>query len=201
MFTGIVDHCGEIKNIESFSEGFRLSILSQFPGFTLGESIAVDGICLTVTKAEKNLFYCDLSPETCHLTTAKHFKAGQFVNLEKALTLNALLGGHVVTGHVDTEITAKEVFKMDTFWKVDFEIPHKTYLKYLVKKGSIALNGVSLTVNDVHHDQFSVMIIPHTLEKTNLRNLTAGKRVNAEWDYFARYLINYLEKFKEPLHE
>jgi riboflavin synthase len=211
MFTGIIDHCGEIETIEAISGGIRLGIRSQFKQFTLGESICVDGICLTVTETQHHIFYCDISPETLMISTAKYFTPKQLVNLEKSLTLSTPLGGHIITGHIDAEIKVKNVIKKDLFLQIDFEVSSKSdsnpesksddnyssCLNYIVKKGSIAINGVSLTVNEVFDHNFSVMLIPHTLEKTNLSTLKPGDCVNAEWDYFAHYVINYLSRLEK----
>jgi riboflavin synthase len=197
MFTGLVDHCGHIEEIIPAAASMRLKIRTQFENLVLGESISVEGICLTVTHIEKGNFYCDISPETLACTTAKNFQVGQLINLERALTLSTPLGGHFVVGHVDTEIQVKEVLPQDAFWVIAFEGLTKTMLKYIVEKGSITINGVSLTINEVFSEGFSVMLIPHTLEKTSLKTLKAQDAVNVEWDYFARYIVNYLEKFKE----
>jgi riboflavin synthase len=199
MFTGIIDHCGEIESLEAIAGGRRVRIRSQFETLTLGESICVDGICLTVADYENQIFYCDISPETLKMSTAKYFTSGKCVNLEKSLTLNTPLGGHIVTGHIDAEIKVKTILKEKAFWQMDFEVQSETVLDYLVKKGSIALNGVSLTVNTVFDKNFAVMLIPHTLEKTTFRYLNPGDSVNAEWDYFARYVINYLSRCEKKM--
>lgn len=196
MFTGLVDHCGRIEDIFLQPAGMRVGIATQFKNLVLGESIAVEGICLTVTQIDGEKFYCELSPETLNLTTAKNFSIGQIVNLERALTLNTPLGGHFVTGHIDGQIGVKKVEVKNTFWHVEFEGLNKEMLMYIVSKGSVTINGVSLTINEVSENGFSVMLIPHTLERTSLKLLKATDQVNVEWDYFGRYIVNYLNKLK-----
>jgi len=193
MFTGIVDHCGEVVSVENIPSGFRIKIKSHFDDFVLGESIAVDGICLTVIDADQNYFNCDVSPETLKLTTANKFKKNYKINLEKSLKLHDRMGGHMVMGHVDTQAELIHVDKSGDFVLMRFGKYSPEYLKFIAKKASISINGVSLTVNDVQKDYFEVMLIPHTLSRTNLADLQVGDNVNIEIDYFARYIINYLE--------
>jgi len=196
MFTGLVDHCGRIEEVTLLPVGLRIELSTQFKDLVLGESIAVEGICLTITQIEGERFYCELSPETLSLTTAKNFSVGQSVNLERALTLNTPLGGHFVTGHIDGQIGVKKVELKKTFWQVEFEGLTPEMLMYVVPKGSVTINGVSLTVNEVSEKGFSVMLIPHTLERTSLKLLKTTDNVNVEWDYFGRYIVNYLNKLK-----
>ncbi|HEV2524155.1 MAG TPA: riboflavin synthase [Gammaproteobacteria bacterium] len=193
MFTGIVDHCGEVISSEEIPSGFRLKIKSNFDDFVKGESIAVDGICLTVTNFDKNYFNCEVSPETIKLTTASKFKPHYKINLEKSLKLQDRMGGHMVMGHVDTQAELIHTEKAGDFVLMRFGKFSAEYNKFMTKKGSISINGVSLTVNDAQKNYFEVMLIPHTLSRTNLANLNLGDKVNLEIDYFARYIINYLE--------
>ncbi len=197
MFTGMVDHCGEIVSVETIPNGYRFLVKTQFDDFTKGESIAVDGICLTVIHSDKNCFTCEVSPETLKLTTANKFKNNYKVNLEKSLKLNDRMGGHMVMGHVDTQATLTHIEKMGDFTVMRFTPALSDCFKFISKKSSISVNGVSLTVNDVTENYFEVMLIPHTLSRTNLANLTIGDNVNLEIDYFARYIINYLESQKQ----
>jgi riboflavin synthase len=190
MFTGIVDHCGEIIS----REGISVKIKTHFKDLKLGESIAIDGICLTVTETSSDYFCCEVSPETDRLTTSKNFKIKNKVNLERALLATDRLGGHIVMGHVDTMTYLSSKEQQGDFWKMRFSGIDKNGLSYFVKKGSVAVNGVSLTINEVCKDGFEVMLIPHTLLRTNLGNLEVNNSVNIEYDYFARYMINYLEQ-------
>lgn len=186
MFTGIVDHCGVITNISDLPNSIRLSISSDFSDLALGESICVDGVCLTVVYSNENSFECDLSPETLHLTNAKNYRIGDLINLERAMRLSDRLSGHIVTGHVDGVLKIKQFEKQNDFVLCEFsEIPGECLL-YLTRKGSVCINGVSLTINTVNQDTFSVMLIPHTVERTNLHKLKANNYVNVEYDYLAK---------------
>lgn len=181
MFTGIVEEIGFIKNFD----GKRLVIECSkvLEGTQLGDSIAIDGCCQTVVELGKNFFSADVSKETVSITTFKNFKSGKKVNLERALTPTSRMGGHIVQGHVDG--IAKYLGDMT------FEVP-KELDKYIVYKGSITVNGVSLTVAKNENQTFSVAIIPHTLENTNLKYLNLGDFVNIETDILGRYVEKFL---------
>lgn len=186
MFTGIVDHCGVIVEIETIPHGKRLQIETQFNEMQEGESIAVDGICLTVTQIKKRNFLCDLSPETLDITTASQFKKGQLVNLERALLPTTRLGGHFVMGHID-QVGKVKTFQAngDFFVLTLTEIMQKN-LPLVVEKGSIAVNGISLTINKRLNNDLSLTLIPHTLQRTNLSQLRENDEVNLEFDIMAR---------------
>ena len=192
MFSGIIDHIGTIIGLEKKLNGLQLIIESQFNNLTAGESIAVDGICLTVVDPQEKYFACDLSPETLKLTTAHEFAIGRQVNLERALRLGDPVGGHMVSGHIDQQAFVKVTEWQHEFFLLTFSGIAKEDLIYLVKKGSIAINGASLTINAVLADGFQVMLIPHTLERTNLKYLTVGDAVNIEFDSSVKVIINYL---------
>jgi riboflavin synthase len=188
MFTGIITAVGSIASVASTAGGVR--ILVSAPGLDLaegrvGESIAVNGVCLTAVAISPNGFEADVSFETLRCTAG--FKAGDGVNLERALRLSDRLGGHLVSGHVDGVGIVLSVASVGDNRKFVFEAP-RDVARYIAVKGSIAINGVSLTVNDVSGLSFSVNIIPHTLTATNLRTLAAGGRVNLEADTVARYV-------------
>lgn len=189
MYTGIIDHLGKIISIQLIEKGLRLTIACQFKDFQLGESIALDGICVTVVASRDSEFDCELSPETLALTTANHFKVGGEVNLERSLTLNDRLGGHFVMGHVDTTATVKSIENHADFTRVIFSGLAAEAMPYFAKKGSVCVNGVSLTINEVYIDGFEVMLIPHTQERTNLKYLEKGSRVNIEFDTIARIVV------------
>ncbi|MCX7124723.1 MAG: riboflavin synthase [Gammaproteobacteria bacterium] len=186
MFTGIVDHCGVITKISNLSNAIQLSISNQFVDLVLGESICVDGVCLTVTSLEKNCFKCDLSPETMHLTNAKNYLLGTTINLERSMRLSDRLGGHIVTGHVDGVLKINRFEKQNEFVLCEFSEIQNQHDFLLTPKGSVCINGVSLTINTVDKNSFSVMLIPHTLERTNLHKLKLGDFINVEYDYFAK---------------
>lgn len=193
MFTGIVEAVGEIKQIGSLEDGLSLSISAGSLDLTdlkIGDSIAVNGVCLTVTSLASKLFSVDVSRETLSCTQGLDKQGGK-VNLEKALRLSDRLGGHLVSGHVDG---VGEVIK--------FEPAGESYLlviklpaslpRYVAKKGSITVNGVSLTVNRIAGDELEINLIPHTLAATTLKDLKTGARVNLEVDMLARYVERLL---------
>lgn len=193
MFTGLIDHYGEIIEVESIPNGQKILIKHSFLDLSLGESISIDGICLTVTHFSNNQFACDISPETLKITTAQHFKKGQLVNLERALLPSSRLGGHFVTGHVDQTLNVSSISQHNEFIEISFHGLDSLNKRLIVKKGSIAINGVSLTINDLCEDGFKVMLIPHTLERTNLKNLRENDAVNVEFDILARMLARQFE--------
>lgn len=190
MFTGIVDHCGEIRESVPAGTGLRLHVASVFDDLALGESVSVDGACLTVTSITEIGFWCDLSEETLRLTRAGTYSAGQRVNLERALRMGDRLGGHIVSGHVDRTVTVVSRRETDGFVEFRFGGFADSERGYLVPKGSIALNGVSLTLNEVSGGEVAVMLIPHTLEITNLSRLEAGHPVNVEFDWMTKLILN-----------
>lgn len=193
MFSGIVDHEGEVLSVSRTGESVRIEIRTQFNDFEMGESIAVDGTCLTVDKWGEHSFECLMSPETSSLTTCGKFEVGTQVNLERALRLSDRLGGHMVSGHVDGTLRVLDIKPIDDCIEISFG-GGGTKSPYLFKKGSAALNGVSLTINSVAPDRFSVMLIPHTLERTNLKKLKTGSEVNVEYDMMARIVVDRLEE-------
>ena len=204
MFCGIVDHTGTLEAIDQKSKGVLLRIRSQFSDFSLGESIAVDGVCLTVTAFDENTFDCELSPETMSVTAASAYRVGQLVNLERAMRLSDRIGGHLVTGHVDETILLDNKVRRGDFTEFHFSDFPAEKKAYLIEKGSVTINGVSLTVNKVDEDGFTVMLIPHTLERTQLSDLLPEMRVNIEWDYMAKIIVNsnkVTEVLKERVYE
>jgi riboflavin synthase len=195
MFTGIVEGKGLLKKIESSKTHTRMELQSSFSlkGTKLGDSIAVNGCCLTVTKIRGNNFSADISPETLRCTTLRDFKKGMKVNLERPLRLGDRLGGHLVQGHVDGigKIVSMKLMKAqpESFYLVEIKIP-KHLKPYMVEKGSITVDGISLTINQVKDDKISLCIIPHTQEKTTLTAQKVGAKVNLEADI----LLKYIEK-------
>lgn len=182
MFTGLIDHCGLIQSIQQTDETRLLEITCQFTDLQLGESIAVNGICLTVTEHGRGYFCCEASPETARVTTLDTFSAGMPVNLERALRLSDRLGGHFVWGHVDQVAELVKRRQDGAFVELEFTGISEDCRPLLVSKGSIAVDGVSLTINQMTSQGFQVMLVPHTLEKTNLKQLTIGSTVNIEFD-------------------
>lgn len=193
MFTGIIDHVGTLVQIESIPDGMRFSIKHTFSALERGESIAIDGVCLTVTHFYDDIFCCDVSPETLNITNLNKYKVGYSVNLERALLPSSRIGGHFVMGHVDQTAWVKSIRRISDFIEMTFAGLDDESLKYIVKKGSIAINGVSLTINQLSKDGFNVMLIPHTLERTNLEKLQEKDTVNIEFDILARMVVRQIE--------
>jgi riboflavin synthase len=188
MFTGIVTAVGHIATVAPTAGGVRIRVEAPDLGLVdgqVGESIAVSGVCLTAISINAVGFEADVSQETLRCTVG--FEQDARVNLERALKLSDRLGGHLVSGHVDGVGRVVSVTPVGDNRAIWFDAPREV-ARYVAIKGSIAINGVSLTVNDVKHMQFSVNIIPHTLSATNLGALTAGARVNLEVDTVARYV-------------
>ena len=188
MFTGIIEATGAVSSYALGGESARLIITSQnFETSTIseGDSIAVNGVCLTAATIRGREIEFDVSPETSSVTTG--FKIDQMVNLERALTLQTLIGGHLVSGHVDGVAIVKEIEIVDNNWQVVIECPDRL-AKYCVNKGSVTLNGVSLTINHASSNQININLVPHTLSVTNLKSLSVGDFVNIEIDMIARYV-------------
>ncbi|MFT4580352.1 MAG: riboflavin synthase [Gammaproteobacteria bacterium] len=194
MFTGIVEAFGTIARIEMASDSARISIAStqlDLSDVKLGDSIAVSGPCLTVVDLGSQEFVVDVSSETLARTTIGKKKTGESVNLEKAMRLSDRLGGHIVSGHIDGVGTVVERTKLDEYVKFRIRSPIEL-AKYIAAKGSISVDGVSLTVNAVEGTTFELMIIPHTLKETTLGDAQPGHEVNLEIDIVARYLEQLL---------
>lgn len=190
MFTGIIQSVGEIVAREARGGDARLSVATgklALQGVALGDSIAVNGVCLTAVDLAEGRFAADVSRETLSLTTLGDLRPGSPVNLEKALTLATPLGGHLVSGHVDGVGEVLERREDARSWRLRIQAP-APLARYIAQKGSICVDGVSLTVNTVHGAQFDLNIVPHTLEETIIRNYQPGTRVNLEVDLVARYL-------------
>ena len=186
MFTGIIEDLGKVI----LNNGSTLELLSSLTPISKGDSIAVNGICLTATAISKagkgfNVSF-DYSSETSDLTTLCSISTGQTVNLERALRADSRLGGHFVTGHIEGIGTLSHIKKLDNSVILEFRIP-QALSKYIVMKGSIAVNGISLTVTESSADGFSVSVIPFTLENTTLGSIKKGSQVNIETDIMAKY--------------
>ena len=194
MFTGIIQSIGVIKKIESLKKDVQISVIydpKKINDINLGDSISVNGICLTVQKKQKNQFIFHVSQETLNRTIA--FKENAMVNLESSLLYNGKVGGHFVTGHIDGIGKISEIKINSQCWIIEIK-PPKKLLKFIAEKGSVSINGVSLTVNSVKDDKFKVNIIPFTLKETNLGALVKGSEINIEIDLIARYLENIIKR-------
>ena len=194
MFTGIIEEVGKVINILRKVNSLNIEIEAPetVKSTKLGDSISVNGVCLTVTKLTENSFLADVSPETYEKTNLKFFKTGSYVNLEKSLTLSKPLGGHIVTGHVDDMGKILSINELRDFFEIVVQFP-QNLRKYIVEIGSIAINGISLTVNKISKNNFSLMIIPHTLKETNLKYCKIGDFVNIEVDIIGKYVENMLK--------
>lgn len=198
MFTGIIEAIGEIKGIRGNDKGIsvQISIPDFFDDVKTGDSIAVNGVCLTAKTINGGTFSADVSSETISKTTFGKIKAGERVNLERALRLSDRLGGHIVTGHIDGTARLKEKRNEGESVRLSFSLD-KELLRYVISKGSIAIDGISLTVNEVEVDGFSVNIIPHTAQNTTILGKKAGDEVNIEVDVIGKYVERLLGKGKE----
>ena len=194
MFTGIIQAQGNIKEIRASNKGAVFVLNSNsldLSDVSIGDSIAVNGVCLTVTQLDKNYFSSDVSQETLDCTTFSQLKKGQNINLEKSLRLNQGVDGHIVSGHVDGvgKITLIAIEGDSTRMKIKVD---DNLVKYIVKKGSICINGVSLTVNEIDGNVFDVNIVPHTFSVTTLGELKVNSQVNIEIDIIARHIEGLL---------
>jgi len=195
MFTGIVEEMGAVTAVEKTLAGTRLTILAAtvLSDLKIGDSVSINGTCLTVvTKGERN-FAVEVSPETLSVTTLGHLTTGAPVNLERAMKLNERIGGHLVAGHVDGVGTIRDRHQEGNAIFFTIEAPHEI-LRYCVVKGSITVDGISLTVNDVTEKGFSVAIIPHTAKVTTLGLKQPGDSVNLEADLIGKYVERLLQE-------
>ena len=193
MFTGIVEEIGIVKSLEFKANGAKIVIGCQkvVEDVKIGDSIAIDGVCQTVIAFNSSEFSAEISDETLKVTTLGDLKSGNTVNLERALTLSSRLGGHIVSGHVDCMGKFINIEKLSDFYNLQFEIPEEQE-KYVVYKGSITINGVSLTVASIVDNIVSVAIIPHTYNNTSLKDLKLGQDVNIETDILGKYVEKFL---------
>jgi len=190
MFTGIIQAIGSIQEVHSSDNGVVLKINSNnldISDSKIGESIAVNGVCLTATQVSDNSFTADVSNETINCTTFSDLLIGDSVNLEKSLRINQGIDGHLVSGHVDGIGKVQSINKDGDSSRIKILV-EGDIIKYIAKKGSICINGVSLTVNSVEDNIFDVNIVPHTFSVTTLRNLSVESNVNLEIDLIARYV-------------
>jgi len=199
MFTGIIEATGKILKLQPKGGDVKLTIdvgKLDMSDVALGDSIAVNGVCLTVVEFNDSSFVADVSTETIDCTCFKNYQAGQPVNLEKALLPTTRLGGHLVSGHVDGLGTIVERYDSARSVRFVIEAP-KEIQHYIAAKGSITVDGVSLTVNKIEQNRFELNIVPHTLQETCMNNFKQGTQVNLEIDIIARYLERMLNKAPE----
>jgi riboflavin synthase len=192
MFTGLIEDVGQVENLKLSKQSAVLSVQTGLPvrAISLVESIAVNGTCLTVVQKTRSTFAFDVSPETLERTSLQTVKSGTLVNLERSMRLDDRLGGHLVTGHVDGVGIVQSIEKQGDFTVFSFRVP-QSLAALLVTKGSVAVDGISLTVNACSRREFSVAIIPFTLQHTNLRALGVGDKVNVETDLIGKYVYKF----------
>ena len=195
MFNGIVYNQGTIKSLRRSPKYVKGSLVIEvssdirFKKTDIGESVCCDGVCLTLIRIKKNSFLFYLSKETLNRSNFKNAKIGKKINIEKSLYHGKKISGHYVQGHVDTTALVKSIKIIDRSWFVNLSLNRK-YKKLIVEKGSISVNGVSLTISRVTGNSFQITIIPHTLKLTNLIKLKRGDKVNIEFDILSKYLNN-----------
>lgn len=197
MFTGLVEGAGALIRIDRHGPDAGLVIRAEFEtgGLVLGESIAVDGVCLTVVSFQGNQFVADVSAETLSRTTLGDKKPGSRLNLERAMRLGDRFGGHIVSGHIDGLGILRDRRREGRSWRLFFEIPAHLS-RYTIEKGSIAINGISLTINGCGNGSFDVNIVPHTAAATTVTDLRVGERVNIEVDVIGKYVERLLGAWK-----
>lgn len=197
MFTGLIEEIGQVTVVDATPAGSRVTISASpemtLSGLALGDSVSVDGACTTVVAFDDTSFLVEVTPETLDKTRFSQYQPGTRVNLERPLMPTSRLGGHYVTGHVDGQAEVITIQAHGNSWIYRFKVENDSLAALLVEKGSVAVNGISLTVNTVINDVFSVAIIPHTLEHTNIQDLAVGSRVNIETDLLGKYVQRLLQ--------
>ena len=189
MFTGIVEETGKVQTVTD--RKIVIECHEVLENTKIGDSIAVNGVCLTVTEIGKNSFSADISPETFKVSCKLKF--GDIVNLERAMSANGRFGGHIVSGHVDGVATIVGLKNTGEFYDLQIKLANEE-AKYVIKKGSITINGISLTIASVKDNLINIAIIPHTYENTCLKSLKMGDLVNIEVDILAKYIEKFLSK-------
>ncbi len=198
MFTGIVEEIGTLKSISGST--IIVECKTVLENTRLGDSIAINGCCQTVVDMTSNTFSANVSQETFRVTNFSKMKSGDKVNLERALTPSSRIGGHIVQGHVDGVATFVKKEQLSEFYNLSFEVTDELQ-NYIVKKGSITVNGISLTVAELIGKVIKIAVIPHTFENTNLKNLEIGSLVNIETDILSKYVEKFLTKDNNRIDE
>jgi riboflavin synthase len=197
MFTGIIVELGKIADIQKIARGARLHVFSNkvINEANLGDSISVNGVCLTVSEMDrtKNILSFDVSFETLKKTTLGELKKGDYANLEPALTLSTRLGGHLVSGHVEDTGIIRKIENIGNYLKIEIEAKDES-LRYCIPKGSIAIDGISLTIVELYSSSFTVVIIPHTAKMTTIGFKKVGDKVNLETDIIAKYVEKFVNQ-------
>ena len=194
MFNGIIKNIGVLKKINKYKKNCTLEIYSKMimSKKEIGDSISCSGVCLTVERFNKNSLFFYVSQETLKRTIFNTAKKGDLINLEKSLKYGERVSGHFVQGHVDATGTVKKINVIGKSWMIEFKIDN-IFKKYLIKKGSITINGVSLTIASINKNTFKIAVIPKTLKSTNLYNLRIKDFVNIEFDILGKYIKNFIK--------
>lgn len=195
MFTGIIEEIGTIEKVSPISGGISLTIRAKkiIEDIAVNDSVCIDGVCLTVTKSDKSSFWVDAVGATLEKSTFNKVKADTSVNLERSVRLSDRLGGHLVQGHINGIGILSEIKKLGENYLVKIIIPEELE-RYLVKEGSIAINGISLTIAELNKNEISISVIPHTWQNTNLKDKKVNEKVNVEIDILAKYVEKLLAK-------
>jgi len=196
MFTGIIEEIGKIERITPIAGGMTIRLHSDkiIEDVAVNDSVCIDGVCLTVTNKSKNTFLVDAVGATLEKTTFHNLRADAYVNLERSMRLSDRLGGHLVQGHVNGIGSISEIKKLGENYLVKIKVPEDLE-KYLIKEGSIAINGISLTIADLNRNEISISVIPHTWQNTNLKDKEVNDKVNVEIDILAKYVEKLLARY------
>lgn len=198
MFTGIIEEIGTVKSF--YGSTLTVECQEVLKNTKIGDSIAINGCCQTVVDMTSNTFSANVSNETLKVTNFTQLKTGDQVNLERALTPSSRMGGHIVQGHVESLAVLKTKEQSNDFYNLSFEI-EKEFLKYIVQKGSVTLNGISLTVANLQNNILTVAVIPHTFDNTNLKYLQIGDKINLETDILSKYVEKLLSTNNNKISE
>jgi len=202
MFTGLIEEIGTIENIVRQQDKINLSIKAKkiLTDTKIDDSISINGICLTVVDIKTNSFAVQAVRETMQKSTIANWRKGEFVNLERAMKINDRLGGHIVQGHIDGIGTIDKITKLSDTLELEIILPTGKNA-YTIEKGSIAIDGISLTIAKKARDKIRIAVIPHTLNNTTLKDKKVNDKINIEFDFFAKYIQNYLDGTKGVLTE
>jgi len=202
MFTGLIEEIGTIENIVRQQDKINLSIKAKkiLTDTKIDDSISINGICLTVVDIKTNSFAVQAVRETMQKSTIANWQKGEFVNLERAMKINDRLGGHIVQGHIDGIGTIDKITKLSDTLELEIILPTGKNA-YTIEKGSIAIDGISLTIAKKAKDKIRIAVIPHTLNNTTLKDKKVNDKINIEFDFFAKYIQNYLDGTKGVLTE
>lgn len=202
MFTGLIEEIGTIENIVRQQDKMNLSIKAKkvLTDTKIDDSISINGICLTVVNIKTNSFAVQAVRETMQKSTIANWRKGEFVNLERAMKINDRLGGHIVQGHIDGIGTIDKITKLSNALELEIILPIGKNA-YTIEKGSIAIDGISLTIAKKARDKIRIAVIPHTLNNTTLKDKKVNDKINIEFDFFAKYIQNYLDGTKGVLTE